>query len=65
MPQQHTFIALYSGETVCTAKLLTASADPQLVALVRRRLLNSQHRSTVRANSANSQDKKTAEESTK
>ena len=34
-----TFLALYRGDTVATARMVAVSADPQLVALVATRLL--------------------------
>lgn len=39
MPKQHAFLAVYAGETVCSAKLLAATADPALVNLVVEKLL--------------------------
>lgn len=34
-----TFVALYRGQTVASAQLIAVSADPALIALVSRRLL--------------------------
>ena len=36
-----TFIAIYSGDTVNSAKMVAVSADPQLVSYVAERLLES------------------------
>ena len=38
----HTFIAVYRGETISEARLVTASSDPALVAEVVARLLSTE-----------------------
>ena len=39
MDQSHTFIAIYSGYTISTARLVAASSDPDLVSHVAEALL--------------------------
>lgn len=37
-PQQHRFVALYQGNTICSAHIVRASDDPKLVKLVTQHL---------------------------
>jgi hypothetical protein len=38
-PKPHTFVALYSGDTIGEAQIIAASSDPDLVALCAKRML--------------------------
>lgn len=45
MSQAHTFVAIYAGDTISSAKIVAASSDPDLVKQVAAVLLKDKHSS--------------------